>query len=1029
MKTDSLEQAAALISGEKGENCPEYAKALNNLAVSYFHNGTYKKAEYFITNEVLLRESLKARNELSYLNSLEEASVICRKAGNYEEALNMARKAEKVSLKVYGAMHPDYARTLTFYGGVYYDWGISVNDLVYLKRALDYFEMARKIYSASGEKSKYNLIVNKSDIAAYNNDIGNIPEAESLFTEIIDFTGKEYGDSSPNYASALNNLGVFYYNTGNYKLSEKYLAEAVKVYKQSNQTDEINAAICISNLGALYNDMGNYETALRLTDESRVIFEKDRKQNNPRYAVLLNNIAAILMTEEYYASPEKKNPEHLKIAGETILKADSIFSMNCRNPHSEGFVIKCNLALWYYFKGNYKKCTSIIFDNTTETNLSLRVHSLMNKMSSSAVVPMTEEMKSKPSIELSMIPVRLELVYKLSAEANLYQGVVGSDSAASVGYNNPMSHALVELMMGKANNLKKSIGEYHPAYIAGLRGLIEVYSLVGDARLEEELILKLNNSITHKLLQDFSFMSESEKELYYQTRLPDIHSFLAYCLQRKSKNPSVAGFAYNNVLLNKGLMLKSSTAMRVAILSSNDPELLKLYDEWISIQKELSELYSTPVELRTKDAGSLEQKANELERTLVGKSQDFSDYRKGLQVTWQDVKKNLKPDEAAVEFIDFRNRIEGGGNETIYSALILKSGLTYPEMINLFTEKQLRDIIGSGENVNKIYGTVDQHDTRLYDLIWKPLEPYLSGTKNIYISPSGLLFRISFPALSKDQNTYLSDNYQTRICSSTAYLVSQKSATEPNQSALIFGGIRYSNNDSESQVWNYLEGTRNEGDTINAILGKNKFRVEYLTEKNATETYFKQNAGKYDMLHIATHGFFFDDPDRLKFEENKEIEYGDLTFRGYRGTAGVNNFVNSENPLMRSGLVFAGANEVWSTTVKNDQDDGVLTAQEVTQIDLRRNSLVVLSACETGLGDIKGNEGVYGLQRSLKMAGVKNIIMSLWQIPDRETVEFMGKFYTSFVKNGNINQSFADAQREMRKKYDPYYWAAFVLLE
>ena len=132
---------------------------------------------------------------------------------------------------------------------------------------------------------------------------------------------------------------------------------------------------------------------------------------------------------------------------------------------------------------------------------------------------------------------------------------------------------------------------------------------------------------------------------------------------------------------------------------------------------------------------------------------------------------------------------------------------------------------------------------------------------------------------------------------------------------------------------------------------------------------------------------------------------------------------------MRSGLVLAGANDVWVKTEKGGTDDGVLTAQEVTQIDMRKNDLVVLSACETGLGDIKGSEGVYGLQRALKMAGVKYIIMSLWQIPDKETVEFMSAFYNNLLKDKEIKKAFYDAQKAMRAKYDPYFWGAFVLME
>ncbi|MBK9192459.1 MAG: CHAT domain-containing protein [Crocinitomicaceae bacterium] len=133
--------------------------------------------------------------------------------------------------------------------------------------------------------------------------------------------------------------------------------------------------------------------------------------------------------------------------------------------------------------------------------------------------------------------------------------------------------------------------------------------------------------------------------------------------------------------------------------------------------------------------------------------------------------------------------------------------------------------------------------------------------------------------------------------------------------------------------------------------------------------------------------------------------------------------------MMRSGIALAGANDMWNRDIYAEGEDGVLTAQEVTTLNLRNADLVVLSACETGLGDIKGNEGVYGLQRAFKMAGVKFLIMSLWQVPDQETSEFMILFYSKLIVQKDIRNAFSDTQKEMSAKYDPYFWAAFVLIE
>ena len=154
-----------------------------------------------------------------------------------------------------------------------------------------------------------------------------------------------------------------------------------------------------------------------------------------------------------------------------------------------------------------------------------------------------------------------------------------------------------------------------------------------------------------------------------------------------------------------------------------------------------------------------------------------------------------------------------------------------------------------------------------------------------------------------------------------------------------------------------------------------------------------------------------------------------LVFRAGNNNIGVSYFVNNKNPLLRTGIVLAGANDVWRNQYYDRKEDGVLTALEVATLDLRRTKLVVLSACETGLGDIRGTEGVYGLQRAFKMAGVDYLIMSLWQIPDKETEEFMTAFYKKLIKTKDIRTAFNQTQKQMREKYDPYYWAAFVLIE
>lgn len=1018
-------EAAAIIRGTIGEKTVQYCSMLDNLALIHFSLGNYKKAKYFILKESGLRESLKKTNDKEYVGCLQTAALICRRSGDYEEALLQVKKLDKKSTEIFKTDSPEYAEVLCSYAGVYHDMGCASNDMVYLKQEEKYLERAKAIFIKLGDKAKNSVIINKTDQAAFNNNIGNSPQAEVLFQEVAESCKKEFGPESPAYAAAINNLAVLYYNTGIYKPAEKYLTEAAAIYKRSPDRYQAQTAICINNLGALYHEIGNYRIAEELIKQAKSLMISTVRNESPYFSVIINNLASVSISEEYYASPENKSRERLLNSGRNLRIADSVFRLNCQKPHPFYQSIATNLAIWYNLSGDKKKSNQMLTDMAFDGNLSLRVVAMMNKMSISDHLPASSYLGSGP--EPVIIPISLKLIDEVSASNMEINTTVDGD---------PVTNALLRMILGKATNIKKAVGIYHPAYAEVLKSLTVVYSSVDDVKREEELTLEYLSVINHRTLQDFSFLSESEKEMYYQTRLPDVHAFTAYSLNRKRTNPLITQYTYNNILLNKGLMLKSSTAMRLAILNSNDPVLLKEYDEWIALQKEISVLYATPVELRTKDLSGLESRANNLEKSLVESSQEFSDYRKGNQITWEDVRKSLKNNEAAIEFTDFKKRERDGGDAIIYCALIVRQESEYPEMIKLFSEDQLKSIINkSGANsiddISSIYGTRNSRNEELYNLIWKPIETYLKGVQTVYMSPSGLLNKISFPAISSGKDVFLCDNYKLQIKGSTGSITGDKDFVKSNDlSAMVFGGIRYSSSNSGSDVWSYLEGTKDEGDAVSRILDEAKIKVNYLSGENATETYFKQNAGKNNILHLATHGFFFDDPEKVRVEEKKEVvEIGQVTFRGTTRAWGVTSFVNNENPLMRSGLVLAGANDVWVATEKDETDDGVLTAQEVTQIDMRKSDLVVLSACETGLGDIKGSEGVYGLQRALKMAGVKNIIMSLWEIPDRETVEFMGLFYNYLLNSKDIREAFYKSQKDMRAKYDPYFWGAFVLME
>jgi len=413
-----------------------------------------------------------------------------------------------------------------------------------------------------------------------------------------------------------------------------------------------------------------------------------------------------------------------------------------------------------------------------------------------------------------------------------------------------------------------------------------------------------------------------------------------------------------------------------------------------------------------------------------------------------------------LEFIHFNISYPDVTDSTQYAALLVRPGDEYPLYITLFVEDQLNHILRADQErkadyVNELYAWADRGMVKLgsekkslYDLIWAKIEAAgLVGTKTVYYSPSGVLHRLNLGAIAADDETILSDKYNLVAMNSTRQLVIPPTVTTQANDALLVGGVNFewdsvldeqqeepllairstaeawTESGTRGGTWSYLKWTEKEVERIASTMTTGGFKASQLTGAAATEEAIKTigtEAASPRILHIATHGFFFPDP-----------EISSSTRGGLGEEEPV--FKSSDNPMIRSGLILAGGNYAWQNgkPVSPEKEDGILTAYEISQMNLSNTELVVLSACETGLGDIQGNEGVYGLQRAFKIAGAKYLIMSLWQVPDRETMEFMTTFYRNWLEEKmTIPDAFRKTQREMRDRfYNPYSWAGFVLVE
>lgn len=570
-----------------------------------------------------------------------------------------------------------------------------------------------------------------------------------------------------------------------------------------------------------------------------------------------------------------------------------------------------------------------------------------------------------------------------------------------------------------------------------------------------KLAIECTNMISNIVLNTFRNLTIAEQAIFWKKQNDWFFNILPNYAYRLRESAIICTL-YDAILLSKGLLLNTEIEMKKALANNKDKTLLSIYNE---ILKYKNILENTSDEEQIQNIYDIIEK---YEKILLARSTEYCDYTKKLDVKWQDVKNNLSEEDIAIEFI----RIPVNENKIVYSAIILKKSMNVPVMVDLFEEKQLHKI-----RKDSLYLSEN-----LFDLVWRPLLPYLKNINRIFFSPSGELYNIAVEYAYKNSNS-------NKPCSlyrlSSTKQLAIKYVPKSIKKVVLFGGINYDSKDVVNDNCpsthtgirsinidslnirygcQYLPETKEEVKEIKKQLTNLQIKsIKILTDTAGTEYSFKMLSGKNtDIIHIATHGFYW--------TENEAYSYNGE----YKNICGGIRPIDAEDKaLTRSGILFAGANTTLNKRKINiGANDGILTAKEIADMDLKGLDLIALSACQTGLGDISG-EGVFGLQRGFKKAGANTLLMSLWKVDDKATKLLMSRFYSNIVAGKSKIESLRDAQKYVReyetevevrsdnkpaisahakvqvqqsntqqkiiKKVhsykDPKYWAAFILLD
>lgn len=532
----------------------------------------------------------------------------------------------------------------------------------------------------------------------------------------------------------------------------------------------------------------------------------------------------------------------------------------------------------------------------------------------------------------------------------------------------------------------------------------------------------------------FAFMSENERENYLEkSLLGSTIKFDTYTSYSEGNEQWSEGniMAYNLALVQKGLLL--STTRDIDVIIQNAPDSIqKINTEY----KQLHILFGSPV---FSESGLLREKRIVLMQYVSSQPQFLAQ----LNYTWEDIKKHLGEHEAAIEFINLWGITPGNLTERHPSlgALILRNNSEFPVFVKLAQDSTITNLYEFDEEGVKqcelLYSSPVSN--QLYQSIWEPLLPYLSDVETVYYAPTGVLQDINLDWIEDGDSNVLATKYNLyRLSSTREILIRDKSRYHNN--ATLYGDIAYSIKESplhESVKSKYrsstragfgpLKGTSIELDSIKCELNSRAVRYKEFRKELASEEAFRKLSGQSpEVIHIATHGFYYS-----RDEIEKEYKSGNIcNFIAYQG-------MNPE--LYHSGLALSGAQDTWHNEsgdiskyieMRSD-DDGILLSSEIAQMDLANTDLVVLSACETALGNVK-SEGVYGLQRAFKLAGVNSLIMSLWKVDDDATQILMTSFYQNYLNGMSKREALLSAQNKVRNTpgfEDPYNWAAFILLD
>jgi CHAT domain-containing protein/antitoxin component YwqK of YwqJK toxin-antitoxin module len=865
---------------------------------------------------------------------------------------------------------------------------------------------------STNKAMQWNNLMNQVGINPMNTEFMNnnsektaLVDKEPILKQALQIAEEEFGRAHPNYVLTQTKLIELYLLAKDYDKAEALYKEFLIEVERKNGKESLEYAQILLALAFTHYSMGKYDEAVIEYEEFLKIAKKVDIGNT--FLIYMHS----LYVSELYAKKERNQDainilEEALIIGEKLKEGKGVFDN----------VIFSNLEKLYKEQRDVKKSAfyaqKVAKANTKNMD---EMNSFDSKIANAELQRELIRLRKDSTLSPPYKKTRQLLLEKKAYNAFMTEDVTTAYKSIPIEVLREYPDSEEEIQ--KAIDDSVNVGDKMAIYI------------------QQECIKSKQN----KIMQLFPFLSEKEKQIFIgstQNVFDNFNIFSVSKLQEdKNLKTDLLPAMYDSQLATKSLILSSLNQLKKKVASSNDASVRTLYTKWQNQKNTLAKVYQMTEEQRSKEKinlVSLEKEANEVEKTLFKKV----GYDNTAQ-TWKDVQKKLKSNEAAVEMIRVQR-----SKDTLYVALIVTPAtLNHPEMVILENGAELES------SAFRRYSrsiTSRFADTISYRKYWQPIYKILQkqNVQKIYFSPDRIYHQINLNTLQNPENKkYAGEEIEIQILSNTKDLIGLRNTKSSSfidlanlgkAKAELFGFPLYSATkaERESIASRYkiekqnsefirgsdtegsnlfeplkpLEDTKTEVENIAEMLKEVNIKSKVYLEKEAIEEAVK-NQKAPTILHIATHGFFLPANDE-----------------------------NGQNPLLRSGLHFAGADETRKNPAQaqeNQIEDGILTAYEAVGLDLQGTELVVLSACETGLGEFVNGEGIYGLQRAFIVAGTKCLIMSMWKVNDKATQELMTNFYKNLISGLSKREAFKEAQTKIKNAEGykhPYYWGAFVMI-